>query len=64
VLQARIDRGATAADLIDELTTAMLECRAAGKERDDDLLADGLDMLTGWVGRGRRLSFPRDVRER
>lgn len=57
-LQARIDKGSTRDQLVAELITAMLDCRAAGDERADDLLADGLDMLTGWTSPHLRLPLP------
>lgn len=47
-VQAMVRQGYEREKLIQELTDFALDLRAVNRERDEDLITDVLDFLTGW----------------
>ncbi len=47
-IQAMVSQGYEREKLIQELTDFALDLRAGNRERDEDLITDVLDFLTGW----------------
>lgn len=47
-IQAMVSQGYDREKLIQELTDFALDLRAVNRERDEDLITDVLDFLTGW----------------
>ena len=48
ILRDKVDQGYDREKLTQELTDFALDLRLARRERDEDLIWDALDFLTGW----------------
>jgi hypothetical protein len=48
LLDEHLAAGVPTGQLIDELSVLMLDLRAQDREDDEEMVANGIDVLTGW----------------